>query len=188
MTNYLSMTDEKLVSLCRNSDEEALTELTKRYIPVSTLLSSKIHNCQIETDDLIQEGMIGFLSAVNSYRNDYTASFRTYAGVCIKNRISNAVRSYGSGKVIPKDLLVSFDDEIDITDSSLTPEELMVSKNETERISSIIETDLTEKEKTVLLLFIRGNSYREICDKTGMTKKSVDGTLQRARKKLRNQL
>lgn len=188
MVDYLSMTDEKLVSLCRESDEEALTELTKRYIPVSTLLSSKINNCQIEKDDLIQEGMIGFLSAVNSYRNDYSASFRTYAGVCIKNRISNAVRSFCSGKIIPTDLLVYFDSDIDITDSSLTPEELMISKNETERISSIIDTGLTQKEKTVLLLFIRGNSYREICNKTGMTKKSVDGTLQRARKKLKNQL
>ncbi|MGN0468487.1 MAG: hypothetical protein ACI4GY_07180, partial [Acutalibacteraceae bacterium] len=63
MKDYSSMSDEVLVGLCRNNDEAAWGELYARYHAVSKALCSKFNVSGIEKDDLIQEGLIGFLSA-----------------------------------------------------------------------------------------------------------------------------
>jgi RNA polymerase sporulation-specific sigma factor len=44
-----------------------------------------------EREDLIQEGMIGLFSAINTYDKSRRIKISTYAQVCIKNRITNAL-------------------------------------------------------------------------------------------------
>ena len=188
MADYLSLTDEQLVEFCRNDDEKAWDELSKRYLAVSKILSSKVRSDSVEADDLVSEGLFGFLSSVYSYSEDSEASFRTYAGVCIRNSMMNALRKIEAKKQIPSSKVVPLEQQPDSPDIALTPEESLFSKVEAQRISDIIDSCLSEKEREVFILYFLGNSYSEICEKTGLTEKSVDGTLQRARKKLRSQL
>ena len=47
-----------------------------------------------ETDDLIQEGMIGLFKAVQNYQPDQEASFQTFAGMCIDRQLYSAVTEF----------------------------------------------------------------------------------------------
>ena len=132
--------------------------------------------------------MIGFLSAVYSYRSPAPASFRTYASCCIRNRILSALRKGASQKRVPGNLISSLEEMGDATANSPTPEELLISQKEAEYISALMEELLSDKEHKVLKLYLSGASYESIAKALDFTVKSVDSTLQRAKKKLREKL
>ena len=184
MADYSKKTDEQLVLFCRNDNAEAWGELYGRYIAVSRVISCKFRVGDAETDDLVQEGLIGFLSAVHSFREGKGATFKTYAWTCMKNRIVNAVKSKGS----EAEEYQSLEFLGDVADKALTPEELVISKNAVERIFAAVNNKLSDKEKTVFRLYLEGKTYDEIGASLSMSRKGVDGSLQRARKKLKTEL
>lgn len=186
--DYPLLKDEELVALCKSNDSSAFSVLTERYIPVSALHASRFYGAYVEKEDLIQEGMLGFIAAVYSYDENSSASFSTFAGHCIKNRIISVLRATGSKKRIPAEMTVSLEERQDSPSTQLTPEESFISQKETERISLMIETELTEKERSVFRGFLQGMSYKQIAEEFECTPKSIDGTLQRIRKKLREKL
>ena len=188
MTDYTACSDEALVRFCNEKDEAAWNALCRRFIGDATFLSSQFKNSPVETEDLVSEGLIGLFSAVKTYAESSGASFRTYANACMKNRMRNAVRNTGAQKQIPFFQCVPLEEQLDAPDGALSPEDRMIAKTEAEKIERLIATALTEKEREVFTLFSLGGSYSEISRKTGLTVKAVDGTLQRARKKLRAQL
>ena len=132
--------------------------------------------------------MLGFIAAVYAYNQKAGASFSTFANHCIRNRIVSTVRTTGSQKRIPAELTSPLEDYQSSASSELTPEERLISQQESERISALIENELSEKERTVFRFFLQGMRYEEIAEKCDCTVKSVDGTLQRVRKKLREKL
>ena len=101
--------DNDLLTLRKN--ENAITELINRYKPTVEAIAMKYINSPLEKDDLIQEGMIGLLAAINSYREEKGASFSTYAGHCINNSIQSALRKVSRLKDIPQSSLVSIEDD-----------------------------------------------------------------------------
>lgn len=188
MLNYSLLEDEVLVSLCKNNDSKAFAVLTERYISVARLHASRFQGPYAESEDLSQEGMLGFIAAVFAYRQEGGASFSTFANHCIKNRIISAVRSTSSKKHIPSELIVPLEGQQDSLSDEKTPEESLISNSEAERIEVLINNELTEREREVFLRFLAGMSYESIATECGCTVKSVDGTLQRVRKKLRERL
>lgn len=188
MLDYSLLKDEELVALCRNNDDNAFSVLTERYIPLSRILASRFCSCETEKDDLAQEGMLGFLAAVYAYKKTYGASFSTFAGHCMKNRIISTVRTANSKKRVPVQMTVPLEEQDNFISDALTPEESFISRENSEIITALIEKALTEKERRVFLLFLQGMSYEQIAAKCSCTVKSVDGTLQRVRKKLREKL
>lgn len=188
MTDFSAHSDEELVALCRKKEQAAWDALVRRYFADATFLSTQFSNSPMEAEDLVSEGLIGFYSAVFTYDTDGVITFRTYANTCMKNRMINAVRSTGSQKQIPSFQCVPLDEQLQTPDSRMTPEERMIAKTEAAKLERLIASSLTENERTVFMLFALGDSYGEISRKTGLSVKAVDGTLQRARKKLRGQL
>ncbi len=188
MTDYSALGDEELVVLCRKQEQAAWDALVRRYFADATFLASQFTKTPMEGEDLVSEGLIGFYSAVFTFVPSGSITFRTYANTCMKNRMINAVRSTGSQKQIPFFQCVPLEDQTQTADSRMTPEERMIAKTEAAKLEHLIDVSLTENERTVFLLFALGGSYGEISRKTGLSVKAVDGTLQRARKKLRAQL
>ncbi|MFI3142120.1 MAG: sigma-70 family RNA polymerase sigma factor [Clostridia bacterium] len=194
MCDYNSLADEKLVSLIEDGDDEALVVLTHRYMSIAKTIAIKVggsyssYNNFIDISDFIQEGMIGFLAGVYSYDNEKTASFRTYAGVCIERKMLTMMKSFNTKKKIPANLCQPLDTDINLVDTALTPEEVLVSKLEVEKITSIILKSLSEQEQLVFRLFLAGQSYDEISEQLNLTKKAVDSSLQRARSKLKKEI
>ena len=179
MADYLSLSDLTLLERCRADDEKAWNTLFERYLPMAQKLA--------EGQDLVAEGMIGLLSAVDRYRDGEGTSFSTYAYACMQNRMRNALRSVqGKGQIPPSMLLPIEEGYYQPQLSSV--EETLVSEQEAKRIGEIIDSALSERERDVFLAFVHGSSYHQISAQTGLSRKGVDAALQRARKKLRQQL
>lgn len=188
MLDYSFLEDEKLVELARENDAAAFSVLSERFFPSAEYHATRFCSAYTEKEDLTQEGMLGFISAVYAYKEEGGASFSTFANHCIRNRIITAVRNISSKRRIPLELIVSLDKDNDQISESLSPEESLISQSEEERIYRLIKTVLTEKERKVFLLFLAGLRYEEIAKQTDCSAKSVDSTLQRVRKKLREKL
>ena len=174
----------RLVKLASSGDNEALSLLVSKMIPDVRREASKFSGAVgVDSDDLFQEGMIGLLSAARSYKTDCGASFRTYASVCIRNRIISAVKKASGGKSVRRDLLVPLETEL-LSVPELSYDDGLVVKEECDRLFGFIETQLSERERSILKLFLSGLSYGEIAQKLGSSSKSVDNALQRVRRKL----
>ena len=88
-----SLSEEQLCRLARDvSDNDAFPILVQRCIPMIRLQAKGFSCNRLDTDDLIQEGILGLLSAVQTYQDGGKASFHTYAAVCIRRRMISAVR------------------------------------------------------------------------------------------------
>lgn len=188
MDNYFQLSDEQLVFLAVERDDEALAVLTERYMNVAKYIALSFSSDSEVISDLVQEGMIGFLGAVYSYDKDGGASFNTYASRCMKNRIIGVLRATNTKRHIPEDMIVSLDSQINSGARELTPEESLLSDKNAEYITSVINGELSEREREIFMLHLAGSSYCDIAKKTDTTVKSVDSALQRARKKLKKRL
>ena len=187
MADYLSLSDVSLLELCRADDEKAWNTLFERYLPMARKLASRVRHEFLEGQDLIAEGMIGLLSAVDRYNAQEGTSFSTYAYACMQNRMRNALRSVQAKGQIPPSMLLPIEEGIRQPQPS-SVEETLVSEQEAKRIGEIVDTALSERERDVFLAFVHGNTYNQISAQTGLSRKGVDAALQRARKKLREQL
>ncbi len=188
MENYFQLNDEQLTFLAVEKDDDALAVLTERYMNVAKYIASSFSSDNEEISDLVQEGMLGFLGAVYSYEKDSAATFNTYASCCIRNRIVSVLRSTSTKRHIPEDMIVSLESQRNRGARELTPEERLLSDEGAEYITSVIKSELTDKEREIFMLYLAGASYCDIAKKTETTVKSVDSALQRARKKLKKRL
>lgn len=188
MFDYSLMSDEELVSLCRKNDEEAWSQLYSRYCAISKVIALKIKNSKIENDDLVQEGLIGFLAAVHSFNAEKNASFKTYAWTCIRNKMLNAVSHSKAKKFVSSNDCLSLSEELEIESDEMNIEESIIAKNNALQISKIISEKLTKRERDVLRLYINAKTYDAIAAELSISKKAVDGALQRAKSKLKSEL
>ena len=177
--------DEILCSLASSGDDEAMAELIKRIMPLAAAKAQMYSHPDLNKEDLIQEGMLGFLTALNTYNPDKNASFKTYAGVCINNRIKSLLRRSISKKTIPHDIVSSlWENEEDIKDYSTDPQEIMTKSEDIKALKGLLDEKLSPLEKSVLNCRLKGMSYEEIANRLLISTKSVDNALARIRKKL----
>ncbi|MBR2338913.1 MAG: sigma-70 family RNA polymerase sigma factor [Clostridia bacterium] len=178
-----SMSDEQLVSLARQNSEEAFMHLVSRCLPMFKRLSRKFRSQQMETEDLVQEGLLSLLGAVRTYRADGAVSFRTYAYACARNRMISALRRGGSGEVVAPEGDEPYDQ---VGDNGADPAVLLQRREELAALYGRIGSVLTPVEYQVLRLYLASYSYREIARRLNIETKAVDNALQRLRRKLAN--
>lgn len=179
-----SISCEALVLSAQQGNSAAFSRLVAEMMPLVRRCAARYSDRTLDHDDLVQEGLLGLLSAVHTYKSGCGTSFEPYAGVCINNRILSALRRSAGGKSVRTAAFVPLDECV-LPDSQLTLEERQDLRDECERLLHFVETDLSPSEQTVLKLFLSGLSYREIAEKLGTTPKSVDNALQRVRHKLK---
>ena len=184
--NFSELPDDDLVGLSKNSNEDAFRELVLRYLYLIRSVALNYRGSGLEPDDLIQEGLLGLLSAVKTC-DDSKGTFKAYAGVCVKNKILSAVRFALSDKNKILNDSVLFDDESGLpADYFSEPEAVVLSKESAERLKAAIRENLTELEQNVLSLYLLGYSYAEISKRLSIDEKACDNAMQRVRRKLRN--
>lgn len=181
-----SMPDEMLVRLAQENDDTALALLITRYMPVVRRRSSRFTYGAVEPEDLVQEGVIGFLSAIRRYRPG-SAGFKTFAVLCIDRSMISAVRATLQKKQIPKSSLVSLNDDFSpvLTSPGDDPQNLMIANEDLHRLSRKIDESLTPLEREVLSYYLAGLSYGATAKRLGCSCKAVDNALQRVRRKLK---
>lgn len=184
---YELMSDEELVRLFQSGIPDAFGELSVRYIVVIRNRSSDLYWMGIEAEDLFQEGLIALHTAVNTFSEEKGASFRTYATVCIRNRLVSAVRAANNSKNRINNTAISLEEQLDQPSDALTePENALLAGEEVKEIMELAQNRLSRMEKQVLALFIDGNTYEEIAGKLGISVKACDNAMQRVRKKLKD--
>ena len=155
-----------------------------------------------DSEDLIQEGMIGLFKAIRNYDFGRDASFYTFAELCISRQMYSAIRASKSQKQMSLNTYISlntmpFDSDgpenmtlADVMSSgeSGDPEELFLDKERVEYLERKIEEELSDFEKQVLDLYLTGMSYSQIAKVLGRDDKSTDNALQRLKAKIRRLL
>ena len=191
MIDFLTISDEELQVLAaerRSGAEEALAE---RYIRLVRICARPYFLIGGDSEDLIQEGMLGLLSAIREYDGSKGASFKTYAETCVHNRIQSAIRSAGRKKHAPLNDGIPLDDVLSDESKSLgvqcfqrSPEEQVLARETEKEYSSIYSRYLSRYEAEVLDLYLGGLSYQEMASATKRDIKAVDNAIQRIRRKL----
>ena len=94
------MTNEELCMLAQEGNADAEEELICNLLPSLQALAAKFEvqysGLQIESDDLLQEGSIGFLRAVHSFRPEKGNLFQTYASRVSENAMMDYIRKCAS--------------------------------------------------------------------------------------------
>lgn len=185
-------TDEDLIEKVRLGDDSAEEKLVKRYSKLVRICSRPYFLIGGDSEDLIQEGMFGLLSAIRKYDLSGAASFKTYAEQCIRNRIISAIESASRFKHTPLNEGISLEALTENTSEyhaasdnfflRQTEETVLAKERETE-IMIQEQTLLSKLEKQVLDMYLKGLSYKEIADSLNKSEKSIDNAIQRIRKK-----
>ena len=196
-------TDEEIIENAREGEPAGTDELFMRYKDVVRSIASTMYLIGGETEDLIQEGMIGLFKAVQEYDPGRDASFGTFARLCISRQIYSAVKASGRKKHIPLNTYVSLYERTGSEDNGgravemgdvlmasdrVNPEQVILSREKSEELEQAIEKELSPMEKNVLELFVTGMSYSDIADVLGKNEKAMDNAIQRIRGKLRKYL
>ena len=184
-----NLTDEQLALMAADGDDESMALLIAKITPIAKAKAGRYDGPRLSADDLVQEGMLGFLDAVKSFRPEKGVPFKAYAETCINNRIISAVRASLNNKNAALTNAVSIDDESsDIFSRSSDPAVIFSDKHGSELLKKIISDDLSDFESQVIELRLLDQSYAQIAASLGCSEKAVDNALQRIRKKIRSRL
>ena len=184
--------DEELIRRYREGDKDALDHIMEKYKDQVRREANAMYLLGGENEDLIQEGMIGLFKAVQDYDVRQEASFFSFARLCINRQMYSAIAASRRKKHSPLNSYVSFyeDDEEKTplietmsTGQEASPEELFVSREYAELIESRLEESLSDLEKRVLYLHLRGTDYKTIAKLLDKSPKTVDNALQRIKAK-----
>ena len=184
---FCEVSDEELSAMAHEKDQKAFSELLNRYTEVMLGKIAYIKPCGMDADDIMQECSLGLLDAVNGYKTDGGASFRTFAGVSMDNRIKSAVRSGARDKNKPLSCYVELSNYYasERADGCTDPEELVLIQESVAELRGYMVSLLSDTEYHVLDSYLSGASYDAIAAELGICAKSVDNALQRVRRKLR---
>ena len=174
--------DEELCALVADGCRDAEEELVKRYLRPVRMCARPYFLAGGDSEDLIQEAMFGLLKAIREFDPHCEARFRTFAEVCIRNRIRSAVTNSTRSKHAPLNDSVPF--ESPMLGAGASPEELYISREEEAERLTRLGKQLSPLERKVLRLFLFGLSYQEISKQVGRSMKSVDNAVQRIRRKV----
>lgn len=193
--NYRLMTDEVLAGLAQAGDREAEDILIRRYVE---MIRGKAHLYFIvgaDSEDVIQEGMIGLFKAIHDYSGNREATFKTFAELCINRQILTAVKTASRRKHQPLNDSVSLSTPVDETGGGTLEESLggdMASNPEAVFMENTLSSLLTDEnstlfssmERKVLKEYLAGKKYPEIAQSLGKSYKAVDNAMQRIRRKI----
>jgi RNA polymerase sporulation-specific sigma factor len=178
-----ALSDEALAAAVQRGDKNALSVLIARYRPAAEKAASRLRSVSLETDDFVQEAMLALLSAAYTYAPDKNASYKTYAAVCVKNRLRSVLRAEAAAKNAPLNTYLSLD-ELSLADGT-DLEAQLISAEETKALEASLDRVLSALEKQVLLCRLEGLRYADISARLHITEKSIDNALQRVRVKLK---
>lgn len=178
--------DEELCRLTASGNRDAEEALVKRYLRMVRVCARPYFLAGGDSEDLIQEATFGLLKAIREFEPGHDATFKTFAEVCIRNRIRSAVATASRSKHAPLNNSIPF--ESPMLGSGASPEELYISREEEAERLTMLAQKLSPLERSIMALFLHGLSYREISEQVGRPAKSVDNAIQRIRRKVAGDL
>lgn len=200
---YADCTDEELIVRLRDGEQNITDYIMDKYKNLVRSKAKAMYILGADSEDLIQEGMIGLFKAVRDYDIGRDASFFTFADLCIARQMYTAVEASRRKKHTPLNSYISIyangrTADADIEETELinvlasaqerNPEEVLIDRENLEGLERVIDKELSDFEKQVLDLYLTGMKYTQIAKVLGRDEKSTDNALQRIKNKLRKAL
>ena len=192
--------DNELVYLISENNEEAKDALYKKY---SAMIHKELNRVKktafaldMDWSDLMQEALLGFSGAINTYNQENDVKFSTYATLCVRRKLINYVEKNRTAKNFALKNAVSLDIENEKSNidysyflrdlSGKEPLNKLVTDESITEVLDHFGADLTSEEKAIMELSIDGKKPEEIANIMNMSIKKVYNSLYRARKKLKD--
>lgn len=185
--NYKNVNDYEMMYLVRDNNDDAVNILLEKYKPIICKKAlnyySRVKHCGVDLQDFIQEGMIAFNRALNSYDENENVLLYTYIIVCLDRHLSTYCRNVCSTKhsllnfsVRDEDyfLNVSTDDKSWIGNNLVLGDTFIKIKNSFEFLDS-----------NIFELRYNGFSYKEICTLLDISYGMLESRLSKIRTLLR---
>lgn len=196
---YGKISDEALIMKLRDGETDITDYIMNKYKDMVRNKAKTMFILGADSDDLIQEGMIGLFKAIRDYDPGRDASFYTFADLCILRQMYTAVQSARRQKHIPLNSYISLYGDISEGDggeetmlldlltsgNETNPEEVLINRESLHNLETIIDSQLSPFEKQVIDLFLTGMSYSQIAKVLGKDERSTDNALQRAKTKIK---
>ena len=196
--SHVEPEDNYLIALAKQGRPDAYDRIVKRYFGFVRLKASSYFLIGGDSDDLIQEGLVGLYKAVRDFRTDRESSFRNFAELCITRQIITAVKTSTRNKHTPLNEYVSFSQSPAASAGDGDPmlEELLPGPTAHDPVNQVISTEelqslvgclssvLSELESSVLSLYLDGYSYETVAERLECDTKTVDNALQRVKRKV----
>lgn len=199
MEKYDGISDEELLSRFRAGEQDIIDYIMEKYKNLVRKNAKAMYLLGGDSEDLIQEGMIGLFKAVRDYRMDKETSFYSFADLCISRQMYSAVTADRRMKHMPLNTYISLyaKQENDIYGDNAAelieqlhslyidnPETLVISQENANILQEKLENNLSKFEQEVIVLYLAGNNYTQIAKLMDRTPKSIDNALQRIRTKM----
>lgn len=197
---YQVLEDEEIVRRIRSGDNTGVDFLMEKYKNLVRKKARALYLIGGDSDDLIQEGMIGLYKAIRDFQPEKERSFCGFANLCIERQLYNAVKGANRLKNSPLNSYVSLDIPVGgdgiseefrqtlgetLEEAGISnPEDILIDRERVGRIEDYIRNRLSNFEQNVVNLYIEGMNYQQIAEHLGKAPKSIDNALQRIKKKL----
>src|SRR5213083_359931 len=172
--------------------------LIRRYTGFVRLKASSYFLVGGDSDDLIQEGLIGLYKAVRAFRPDKETSFRSFAELCVTRQIITAIKTATRFKHAPLNTYVSFsqtpagqDPDSDVTLGDALPGShvndpsvVVISTDELKSLVFCLGSGLSPLESDALRMYLEGSSYEQMAEVLECDTKAIDNALQRVKRKI----
>ncbi len=198
MADYQEMSDEQLIEQLRSGDSGVMDYILDKYKPLVRKKANAVFLIGGETDDLIQEGMIGLFKAVRDYDGGKEASFFSFAELCITRQLYKAVEASNRKKHAPLNTYISFYSETGEEGHSLAetlttggmgdPEQMIIDQENLKQFWDGLREHLSPMEQQVLDEYLQGNNYQQIAEHMNKPPKTIDNALQRIKTKVRQEV
>ncbi len=180
----------------QSGNQDSFLYIYNRFSSLVKKITSSYYLNGADKQDLIQEGFIGLYKAARDYNVSHKLSFNSFAAICIRRQVINAIKTSNRLKHQPLNIRISFSqtisNDIDSEDfetilSSATPnpEEQYITNETLVEVNTKINDHFSSLEFRVFILYLKGLSYKEICQELGFTYKSVDNAVWRVKNKLK---
>ena len=189
--------DLRLVIRARNGDTSARDEMIRRYTGFVRMKASSYFLAGGDSEDLLQEGLIGLCKAIRDFRHDKETSFRSFAELCVTRQIITAIKTATRFKHQALNNYVSFSntpagqEDSDVTLGDALPgshvDEPSIQVISSEELKSLVfclGSGLSKLESDALRMYLEGSSYEDMADELGCDTKTIDNALQRVKRKI----
>lgn len=190
---YEALTDEELIEKLRAGESGVMDFLLEKYKYLVRKKANAVFLLGGDTDDLVQEGMIGLFKAVRDF-DCSQGSFYYFADLCIGRQIYHAIEAASRKKHGPLNSYISLSEDASDTSGvplaeSISwrednPEQILIERENVEQFLEEIRSNLSPLEQKVLTDYLDGMNYRQIAEKWNKPEKSIDNALQRIKSKV----
>lgn len=189
----------ELIYMSRTGDQSAVQALFSYYGSTATGIVGGMvavyPNLQIYKEDMIQEGKLAILEAIETYRDDMDTGIATYINVLTRRRIYNQLRRIHASTRLHLHATLSLDaaineeenlyDLVRQRDPMNDPEFYMQYRIAEDHVNECISR-LNDTDYEVYKCMYRNESYSSAAQRMNISKKGYDGRTQRIRRKIKD--